>query len=99
MDLTNFRATNSYINGTNGTTQGAVYFWKLYGDMLAAVNQGGKRRGAGCAYLETWHADIEDFIQLRKISLCDLHLRNQSSFNRKEWHNTNSMLQFASKET
>ncbi len=66
MDLTAFRATNSYIKGTNGTTQGAVYFWKLYGDMLAAVNQGGKRRGAGCAYLETWHADIEDFIQLRK---------------------------------
>jgi ribonucleoside-diphosphate reductase alpha chain len=66
MDLTSFRATNSYIRGTNGTTQGAVYFWKLYGDMLAAVNQGGKRRGAGCAYLETWHADIEDFIQLRK---------------------------------
>lgn len=66
MDLTNFRATNSYIKGTNGETQGAVYFWKLYGDMLTAVNQGGKRRGAGCAYLETWHADIEDFIQLRK---------------------------------
>ena len=43
MDLTAFRATNSYIRGTNGTTQGAVYFWKLYGDMLAAVNQGGKR--------------------------------------------------------
>jgi len=66
MDLTNFRACNSYIRGTNGYTQGAVYFWKLYGDMLTAVNQGGKRRGAGCAYLETWHADIEDFIQLRK---------------------------------
>jgi ribonucleoside-diphosphate reductase alpha chain len=66
MDLTNFRATNSYIRGTNGETQGAVYFWKLYGDMLTAVNQGGKRRGAGCGYLETWHADIEDFIQLRK---------------------------------
>tara|TARA_B110000495_G_scaffold91338_1_gene78898 strand:- start:2061 stop:4508 length:2448 start_codon:yes stop_codon:yes gene_type:complete len=66
MDLTNFRACNSYITGTNGYTQGAVYFWKLYGDMLTAVNQGGKRRGAGCAYLETWHADIEDFIQLRK---------------------------------
>jgi len=66
MDLTAFRATNSYIRGTNGYTQGAVYFWKLYGDMLAAVNQGGRRRGAGCAYLETWHADIEDFIQLRK---------------------------------
>jgi len=43
-----------------------VYFWKLYGDMLTAVNQGGKRRGAGCGYMETWHADIEDFIQLRK---------------------------------
>ena len=66
MDLTNFRACNSYITGTNGYTQGAVYFWKLYGDMLTAVNQGGKRRGAGCGYLETWHADIEDFIQLRK---------------------------------
>lgn len=66
MDLTNFRATNSYIHGTNGKTQGAVYFWKLYGDMLTAVNQGGKRRGAGCAYLEVWHADFEDFLQLRK---------------------------------
>lgn len=66
MDLTNFRATNSYIRGTNGYTQGAVYFWKLYGDMLTAVNQGGKRRGAGCGYLEVWHADFEDFIQLRK---------------------------------
>ena len=66
MDLTNFRATNSYITGTNGTTQGAVYFWKLYGDMLAAVNQGGKRRGAGCAYLEVWHGDFDDFLSLRK---------------------------------
>jgi len=66
MDLTPFRATNSYITGTNGYTQGAVYFWKMYGDMLTAVNQGGKRRGAGCMYLETWHADIEDFLSLRK---------------------------------
>ena len=66
MDLTNFRSTNSYIKGTNGYTQGAVYFWKLYNDMLVAVNQGGKRRGAGCGYLETWHADIEDFLDLRK---------------------------------
>lgn len=66
MDLTSFRATNSYITGTNGYTQGAVYFWKMYGDMLTAVNQGGKRRGAGCMYLETWHADIEDFLALRK---------------------------------
>jgi ribonucleoside-diphosphate reductase alpha chain len=66
MDITSFRATNSYITGTNGSTQGAVYFWKLYGDMLAAVNQGGKRRGAGCAYLECWHADFDDFLALRK---------------------------------
>lgn len=66
MDVTPFRAANSYIKGTNGYTQGAVYFWKLYNDMLVAVNQGGKRRGAGCAYLETWHADIEDFLSLRK---------------------------------
>jgi len=66
MDLTNFRATNSHIKSMNGTTQGAVYFWKLYNDMLVAVNQSGKRRGSGCGYLETWHADIEDFIQLRK---------------------------------
>lgn len=66
MDLTNFRSTNSHIKSMNGTTQGAVYFWKLYNDMLVAVNQSGKRRGSGCGYLETWHADIEDFIQLRK---------------------------------
>ncbi len=66
MDLTPFRAGNAYINGTNGYTQGAVFFWKLFNDMLIAVNQGGKRRGAGCGYLETWHYDIEDFIVLRK---------------------------------
>jgi ribonucleoside-diphosphate reductase alpha chain len=66
MDLTPFRAGNAYINGTNGYTQGAVFFWKLFNDMLVAVNQGGKRRGAGCGYLETWHYDIEDFIVLRK---------------------------------
>ena len=66
MDLTPFRATNSHIKSMNGTTQGAVYFWKLYNDMLVAVNQSGKRRGSGCGYMETWHADIEDFIQLRK---------------------------------
>jgi ribonucleoside-diphosphate reductase alpha chain len=66
MDLTPFRATNSHIKSMNGTTQGAVYFWKLFNDMLVAVNQSGKRRGSGCGYMETWHADIEDFIQLRK---------------------------------
>ena len=66
FDITNFRSRGSFIKGTNGTNQGPVYFWKLYNDMLVAVNQGGKRKGAGCAYLETWHADIEDFLALRK---------------------------------
>ena len=66
MDVTPYRSRGSYIKGTNGENQGPVYFWKLYGDMLVAVNQGGKRKGAGCAYLETWHADIEDFLELRK---------------------------------
>jgi len=66
MDLTTFRPQNCYIKGTNGYTQGAVYFWKLYNDMLVAVNQGGKRKGAGCAYVESWHGDINDFLELRK---------------------------------
>lgn len=66
MDLTPIRAGNAYINGTNGYTQGAVFFWKLFNDMLVGVNQGGKRRGAGCGYLETWHYDIEDFLVLKK---------------------------------
>ena len=66
MDISNLRSRGSYIKGTNGENQGPVYFWKLYGDMLVAVNQGGKRKGAGCAYLETWHADIDDFLELRK---------------------------------
>ena len=66
FDISNFRSRGSFIKGTNGTNQGPVYFWKLYNDMLVAVNQGGKRKGAGCAYLETWHADIEDFLALRK---------------------------------
>ena len=61
MDISNLRSRGSYIKGTNGENQGPVYFWKLYGDMLVAVNQGGKRKGAGCAYLETWHADIDDY--------------------------------------
>ena len=66
FDISNFRSRGSFIKGTNGTNQGPVYFWKLYNDMLVAVNQGGKRKGAGCPYLETWHADIEDFLALRK---------------------------------
>ncbi len=59
------RGTGSYIKGTNGESQGVIPFLKLHNDQLVAVNQGGKRRGSGCAYLETWHNDIEDFLQLR----------------------------------
>jgi len=59
------RGTGGYIKGTNGESQGVIPFLKLHNDQLVAVNQGGKRRGSGCAYLETWHNDIEDFLQLR----------------------------------
>ncbi len=59
------RGTGSYIKGTNGESQGVIPFLKLHNDQLVAVNQGGKRRGSGCAYLEIWHNDIEDFLQLR----------------------------------
>ncbi len=68
FDLTPLRSRGSYIKGTNGENQGAVYFWKLYNDLLIAVNQGGKRKGAGCAYLESWHGDLEDFLALRKAT-------------------------------
>lgn len=68
FDMTPLRSRGSYIKGTNGENQGAVYFWKLYNDLLVAVNQGGKRKGAGCAYLETWHGDLEDFLSLRKAT-------------------------------
>jgi ribonucleoside-diphosphate reductase alpha chain len=60
------RGTGSYIQGTNGESQGVIPFLKLHNDQLVAVNQGGKRRGSGCAYLETWHNDIIDFLELRK---------------------------------
>ena len=60
------RGTGGYINGTNGESQGVIPFLKLHNDQLVAVNQGGKRRGSGCAYLETWHNDIEDFLELRR---------------------------------
>lgn len=63
---TSVRGTGSYIKGTNGESQGVIPFLKLHNDQLVAVNQGGKRRGSGCAYLETWHNDIEDFLSLRK---------------------------------
>lgn len=60
------RGTGSYIQGTNGESQGIIPFLKVHNDQLVAVNQGGKRRGSGCAYLETWHNDYLDFIELRK---------------------------------
>ncbi len=60
------RGTGSYIQGTNGESQGVIPFLKLHNDQLVAVNQGGKRRGSGCAYLETWHNDIFDFLEMRK---------------------------------
>ncbi len=60
------RGTGGYIKGTNGESQGVIPFLKLHNDQLVAVNQGGKRRGSGCAYLETWHNDIADFLELRK---------------------------------
>jgi ribonucleoside-diphosphate reductase alpha chain len=65
-DWTNVRATNAHIAGTNGRSQGVVPFLKVVNDTAVAVNQGGKRKGAVCAYLETWHLDIEDFLELRK---------------------------------
>ena len=66
FDVTNFRSSGSYIKGTNGTSSGLVPWLKIYNDLLVAVNQGGKRPGAGCAYLEPWHLDIEDFLDLKK---------------------------------
>ncbi|MEJ8025411.1 ribonucleoside-diphosphate reductase subunit alpha [Acinetobacter baumannii] len=65
-DWTPVRALNSYIKGTNGKSQGVVPFLKVANDTAIAVNQGGKRKGAVCAYLETWHLDIEEFLELRK---------------------------------
>lgn len=65
-DWTNVRATNSHIKGTNGQSQGVIPFLKVVSDTAVAVNQGGKRKGAVCSYLETWHMDIEEFLDLRK---------------------------------
>ncbi|ODS25138.1 ribonucleoside-diphosphate reductase subunit alpha [Candidatus Endobugula sertula] len=65
-DWTPVRALGSYIKGTNGKSQGIVPFLKVANDTAVAVNQGGKRKGAMCAYLETWHMDIEEFLELRK---------------------------------
>lgn len=65
-DWSSIRALNSPIRGTNGLSQGVVPFLKVVNDTAVAVNQGGKRLGAVCAYLETWHLDIEEFLELRK---------------------------------
>jgi ribonucleoside-diphosphate reductase alpha chain len=65
-DWTPVRALGAYIKGTNGKSQGVVPFLKVVNDTAVAVNQGGKRKGAVCAYLETWHLDIEEFVELRK---------------------------------
>ena len=60
------RGTGAYIGGTNGESQGVIPFLKLHNDQLVAINQGGKRKGSGCAYLETWHNDVYEFLELRK---------------------------------
>ena len=65
-DWTQVRSLNSYIKGTNGKSQGIVPFLKVANDTAVAVNQGGKRKGAICAYLETFHLDVEEFLELRK---------------------------------
>ena len=65
-DWTRVRAMGAHIKGTNGKSQGVVPFLKVVNDTAVAVNQGGKRKGAVCSYLETWHLDIEEFLELRK---------------------------------
>jgi len=65
-DWTNIRATGSRINSTNVDSQGVIPFLKIANDVTVAINRSGKRRGATCAYLETWHLDIEDFLDLRR---------------------------------
>ncbi|MEO5667519.1 MAG: ribonucleoside-diphosphate reductase subunit alpha [Bdellovibrionota bacterium] len=65
-DWTPVRGLGSYIKGTNGQSQGVIPFLKVANDTAVAVNQGGKRKGAVCAYLETWHIDVEEYLELRK---------------------------------
>ncbi|MBL6723267.1 MAG: ribonucleoside-diphosphate reductase subunit alpha [Candidatus Margulisbacteria bacterium] len=65
-DWTPVRATGSRIHGTNGESQGVIPFIKIFNDTALAVNQGGKRKGAMCAYMETWHLDFEQFLELKK---------------------------------
>ena len=65
-DWTPIRATGSKIKGTNGESQGVIPFIKIFNDVALAVNQGGKRKGAMCGYMEVWHADFEQFLELKK---------------------------------
>lgn len=66
LDWSYVRAINSHIKKTNGKSQGVIPWMKIYNDMLISTNQGGKRKGSGCSYLETWHLEIEEFLELRK---------------------------------
>lgn len=66
VDWSSIRSSGAHIEGTNGKSSGLVPWLKIFNDTLVAVNQGGKRKGAGCAYLEVWHPDVEDFLELRK---------------------------------
>ena len=66
LDVTPFRSSGAHIKGTNGISSGLIPWLKIYNDLLIAVNQGGKRPGAGCAYLEPWHLDYEAFLNLRR---------------------------------
>lgn len=66
--ISKIRGSGSHVKGTNGKSSGIVPWLKVYNDMLIACDQGGRRKGSGCAYLENWHIDIEDFIDLRKAS-------------------------------
>lgn len=65
-DWTNVRSLGSHIKGTNGVSQGVIPFLKIFNDVAVAVNQGGKRKGAMCAYLEIWHGDLEEFLDAKK---------------------------------
>ena len=82
-DWTPVRALGAYIKGTNGKSQGVVPFLKVVNDTAVAVNQGGKRKGAVCSYLETWHLDIEEFLELRKNTGDDR--RRTHDMNTADW--------------
>src|SRR5437879_8122334 len=82
-DWTNVRALGSHIKGTNGKSQGVVPFLKVVNDTAVAVNQGGKRKGAVCSYIETWHLDIEELLELRKNTGDDR--RSTNEMNTANW--------------